>query len=249
MLLLALVMGHLMATRTNFTFNDQLAVLYQDAVDNIRFLKQQQWSVTNYAALIYAATLYLYSQGWLGRPDMRINLVSFPLVACVANIVVLWMLQKSMSKFRDRVQWMYKNQFTDTQRAELKLLPRDLAEDRSIAILLTLFTLLGALVTAYVLLVGDRQRPSFLTRRNSNFPREESFQGRWRVPLARPAIALCLRQPFAIPPRRRRQSVNSRMGPEFAESFVPGALISASGLSERVISASGLSERRDFPSK
>ena len=49
-----------------------------------------------------------------------------------------------------------RNQFTDTQRDELQLRPRDLAEERSIAILLTLFTLLGASVTGYVLLVAAR---------------------------------------------------------------------------------------------
>ena len=34
---------------------DKITTLWQDAVDNIRFFKQQQWRVTNYAALIYAA--------------------------------------------------------------------------------------------------------------------------------------------------------------------------------------------------
>jgi hypothetical protein len=115
--------------------------------------KQQQWSVTNYAGLIYAAILYLSSQGWLGRPDMANIFASLPFVIGGANIVLLWKLQQSMSKFRNRIQWMYENQFTNTQRDELKLLPRDVSEDRSIAILLTLVTLLGAMITVYVLLV------------------------------------------------------------------------------------------------
>jgi hypothetical protein len=35
-------------------FPSHVQALYQDAVDNLRFAKQQQWNVTNYAALVYA---------------------------------------------------------------------------------------------------------------------------------------------------------------------------------------------------
>ena len=130
-----------------------MAILYQDAVDNIQFLKEQQWRVTNYAALIYAATLYFFSQEWFGRPDVSHLLAMLSGVACLANIVVVWVMQKSMSKFRKRVQWMYQNQFTSTQKQELDLVPRNLTEDRKIATLLTLFTVLGAALTTYVVIV------------------------------------------------------------------------------------------------
>ena len=36
-----------------------IEMLYQDAVDNVRFAKQQQWSVTYYALLVYAAVFIL----------------------------------------------------------------------------------------------------------------------------------------------------------------------------------------------
>jgi hypothetical protein len=138
------------------TFNDQLAILYQDAVDNRRFLKQQQWNVTNYAALVYAAVLYLYGQGWLS--DTFIS-VGIPLVACMANVGVLWQLQASMTKFRDRIQWMYQNHFTSAQRNELKLKPSDLKQDRSIAVLLSLFSFLGAMLTLLVVLTERAPAP------------------------------------------------------------------------------------------
>ena len=35
------------------------------------------------------------------------NLLMLPFLACLENIAVLWMLQKGMSKFYIRVQWMY----------------------------------------------------------------------------------------------------------------------------------------------
>jgi hypothetical protein len=39
-----------------------LIAVYNDAVANIRFAKQQQWRVTNYAALIYGAVVLLLRQ-------------------------------------------------------------------------------------------------------------------------------------------------------------------------------------------
>lgn len=39
-------------------FPRHVQALYQDAVDNLRFAKQQQWNVTNYAALVYAALFF-----------------------------------------------------------------------------------------------------------------------------------------------------------------------------------------------
>ena len=41
---------------------DQILAIYQDAVDNLRFVKQQQWRVTNYALLVYAAVYFLRDQ-------------------------------------------------------------------------------------------------------------------------------------------------------------------------------------------
>ena len=59
-----------------------------------------------------------------------------------------------MTKFRDRIQWMYQNRFTAAQRNELKLKPSDLKQDRTVAVLLSLFSCLGALITLSVVLFG-----------------------------------------------------------------------------------------------
>jgi hypothetical protein len=47
--------------------SDDERALWRSAVDNLLFLKQQQWRVTNYAALLYGAVLYLFSQRGRGR--------------------------------------------------------------------------------------------------------------------------------------------------------------------------------------
>lgn len=38
----------------------ELHLLYQDSIDNIRFYKQQQWTITNYGILLYVAIVSLH---------------------------------------------------------------------------------------------------------------------------------------------------------------------------------------------
>jgi O-antigen ligase len=47
-------------------------VAYQDAVNNITFLKRQQWIATNYALLVYAA-LFVVSAEYFSRTDFARN--------------------------------------------------------------------------------------------------------------------------------------------------------------------------------
>jgi hypothetical protein len=45
---------------------------YQEAVDNIIFLKRQQWVATNYAILVYAA-IFVISGVYFSRTDFARN--------------------------------------------------------------------------------------------------------------------------------------------------------------------------------
>ena len=45
---------------------------YKDAVDNIIFLKRQQWLATNYALLVYAA-IFVISAHYFSRTDLARN--------------------------------------------------------------------------------------------------------------------------------------------------------------------------------
>ncbi len=45
---------------------------YKDAVDNVIFLKRQQWVATNYAILVYAAIFVISSQ-YFSRTDFARN--------------------------------------------------------------------------------------------------------------------------------------------------------------------------------
>jgi hypothetical protein len=41
---------------------EHIGAAYRDAVDNIIFLKRQQWVATNYALLVYAAIFVISAQ-------------------------------------------------------------------------------------------------------------------------------------------------------------------------------------------
>lgn len=51
-----------MATQTDNKSVSELHLLYQDAVDNIREYKRQQWSITNYGVLLYVAIVALHEK-------------------------------------------------------------------------------------------------------------------------------------------------------------------------------------------
>jgi hypothetical protein len=128
-------------------------VLWQDAVESLRFLKRQQWAVTNYAALLYASAIFLFSQDWLSGWYGRRLLVLVIAAVAVINTLVLWDLQNSMdNKFRPRIRKMYEKGLPDWPELQET---RDVWRDRAITILLTIFTLIAAVLIGFVVLFRD----------------------------------------------------------------------------------------------
>src|SRR5262245_37804395 len=64
-------------------------VAYQDAVNNITFLRRQQWIATNYALLVYAA-LFVVSAEYFSRTDFARNWLG--IFAIVTFLVHLYMV-------------------------------------------------------------------------------------------------------------------------------------------------------------
>jgi hypothetical protein len=81
----------------------RIELVYQDAVENLRFFKQQQWTVTNYAFLTYAALIALAQ---LTEASKDLLLVAVWLVF-VYSVFVLASFMWSIGKFRRRVKWIY----------------------------------------------------------------------------------------------------------------------------------------------
>ena len=126
---------------------------YRDAVDNILFLKRQQWLATNYVLLLYAA-IFVISAHFFSRTDVARNWLGILTIA--AFVVHWWMLhmfQRSIEKFRNRLVWLYTTYFSEEERAglDLRLGPNSYWYDAEVYICLMAVSLVGAVLTAIYL--------------------------------------------------------------------------------------------------
>src|SRR6266540_3706547 len=96
---------------------------YKDAVDNIIFLKRQQWVATNYALLVYAA-IFVISAEYFSRTDFARNSLGIIAIAVfVIHCYVIFVFQRAVDKFRSRLYWIYRAYFNREEQAGLELPP------------------------------------------------------------------------------------------------------------------------------
>ena len=99
---------------------------YKAAVDNIIFLKRQQWLATNYALLAYTA-IFIISAHYFSRTDVARNWLG---VLTIATFVIHWymlhLFQRTIERFRNRLRWIYRTYFSAEERAglDVQLEPR-----------------------------------------------------------------------------------------------------------------------------
>jgi hypothetical protein len=129
------------------------ADIYRGAVDNILFLKKQQWLATNYVLLLYLA-VFLISAHYFSRTDAARNWLG--IITIVGFVVHWWMLhsfQRSIEMFRDRLVWVYRTYFSEDERAglDLRLEPRSYWYQPEAYLGLIAVSLVGAVLTAVYL--------------------------------------------------------------------------------------------------
>jgi hypothetical protein len=130
-------------------FPSHLGSLYQDAVDSLRFYKQQQWNVTNYSLLIYAAVYFLgsaHDPSFLKTCMGKAILSVIVTVAWIASWVVLSQLESSIVWVRDRVDTLHEHYFTKDERSLLELNPKHRWTDHLVFGLLMLVSVIGAAI-------------------------------------------------------------------------------------------------------
>src|SRR5262245_8670957 len=82
-------------------------VAYQDAVNNMTFLRRQQWIATNYALLVYAA-LFVVSAAYFSRTDFARNWLGIIAIATfLLHFYMVYSFQGATDMFRDRLDWLY----------------------------------------------------------------------------------------------------------------------------------------------
>jgi hypothetical protein len=100
---------------------EHIGAAYKDSVDNIIFLKRQQWVATNYVLLLYAA-IFLISAEYFPRTDFSRNTLG--IVAIVAFFIHWYMMalfQSAIEKFRARLYWIYRTYFNGEEQNRLDL--------------------------------------------------------------------------------------------------------------------------------
>jgi hypothetical protein len=126
---------------------------YRDAVDNIIFIKRQQWTATNYALLIYAA-IFVISDQYFSRTDFaRNSLGIIAVVVFFTHWYMMYLFQQTIEKFRSRLYWIYSTYFTANERTALDLptAARSPWAEREVAVGLVLVSLVGFVLTAIYL--------------------------------------------------------------------------------------------------
>jgi hypothetical protein len=94
---------------------------YKDAVDNIIFLKRQQWVATNYALLGYAA-IFVISAQYFSRTDFARNSLGILVIAIfLIHCYVIFVFQRAIDTFRSRLYWIYRTYFNREEQAGLDL--------------------------------------------------------------------------------------------------------------------------------
>ena len=102
---------------------EHIGAAYRDAVDNIIFLKRQQWLATNYVLLLYVA-VFVISAHYFSRTDVARNWLG---VLTIGAFVIHWwmlhLLQGAIATFRIRLSWIYNTYFSAEERVGLDVQP------------------------------------------------------------------------------------------------------------------------------
>lgn len=105
------------------TLSAHIAVVYKDAIDNLMFMKKQQWTVTNYLVAIFAG-IFAFSRAILNLGiGERVALASLVVLALCYGFYLLIAIQVGMAKFRRRLAWINKTFFSENELQSLELLP------------------------------------------------------------------------------------------------------------------------------
>jgi hypothetical protein len=81
---------------------EYVGAAYKEAVDNILFLKRQQWLATNYALLLYAA-IFVVSAYYFSRTDVARNWLG---VLTIATFIIHWGMLHVFQRTIEKKDWV-----------------------------------------------------------------------------------------------------------------------------------------------
>jgi hypothetical protein len=122
----------------------ELHLLYQVSVQDLAFFKGQQWSITNYGLLLYAAIVAIPQTKVTLTPCERLILCLIATALAGTGVYLLWKLERSIKARQDRLKKVFRT-FTKTFCLAWRSKYKD-PDAPTVSILLGSILILGALV-------------------------------------------------------------------------------------------------------
>jgi hypothetical protein len=124
--------------------------IHNDAIGHLKFVKQQQWSVANYAILLIAGA---YATSRLPHEELRLPLYCGVLFTTAVGIFLLWFMQGAIWRARRRLAAIYGRYLTEEERKLFKAsaTPKPQLQDWPILFALTAAIFTVGLVVSYLI--------------------------------------------------------------------------------------------------
>src|SRR4051794_15408635 len=92
--------------------SEQAHAVHRLMYEQVDFLKKQQWTITNYIALIYGAIFVIAKESG-STSDLKWILIAAVIVACGYGLFTLWIVQLDLAKARERLSKANREIFGD----------------------------------------------------------------------------------------------------------------------------------------
>jgi hypothetical protein len=87
-----------------------LVAVFNNSADHIQFLKKQQWTITYYCLLLYAAIVAVFKTHFTNASCIeRGVLLGISTVLCVIGCILIFVFEKSMKDHRMVIKNIYKS--------------------------------------------------------------------------------------------------------------------------------------------
>lgn len=93
--------------------------IHKTAVDNIRFLKGQQWLVTNFVTALNGVLFVIAVDS---ETTAKLLLTALTTLVALGGVLLVVNFQSAIHQFRQRCNWIYEQYYTDHERQALNLL-------------------------------------------------------------------------------------------------------------------------------
>jgi hypothetical protein len=134
--------------------SEQANVVHKLMYEQVNFLKKQQWTITNYIALIYAA-IFVIAKELGSRSDLKWILIAAAFIACGYGLFALKALQVDLAEARKRLDKASREIFGDKEYSQLgmKLEPNPFWRGMFFTGALMLVLVVGAVIVAFYVYV------------------------------------------------------------------------------------------------